>query len=260
MSETTEGADRRGRDAGDPVGSVGEEAAKLLSALHDWAKETGTATMRTRLRRAASGLADGLRDSTSTSPPVARTAGTARSARRSPLCASHEPGGEGTPRLGGELAAAGRGRGPRDARRRDRAGPSGRGEDRPRRRVRGRADHQPTPCAERRAQSHHAHHLRPSPVFCTGPCPVRRQGLVVEEHDLDRTRGWLLPGRPLFTVTAIVLVAEFGWSVMNAARNPLIWYLSLPRGRLEPRTGTSAKRGDLRWPTTGPVPPLYVEP
>jgi hypothetical protein len=37
----TDGDARPGEDGPDPVGSVGEEAAKLLSALQDWATESG---------------------------------------------------------------------------------------------------------------------------------------------------------------------------------------------------------------------------
>jgi hypothetical protein len=37
----TDGDARTGQDGPEPVGSVGEEAAKLFSALQDWAAESG---------------------------------------------------------------------------------------------------------------------------------------------------------------------------------------------------------------------------
>ena len=65
----------------EPVGSVGEEAAKLLGALSEWARDQGTDY---------AGSGRGCRElvratppttSTSTSRPAARTAATARCAR-----------------------------------------------------------------------------------------------------------------------------------------------------------------------------------
>ena len=44
----------------EPVGSVGEEAAKLLNALNDWAKESGASHVQ-GAASAAEGLLDGLK-------------------------------------------------------------------------------------------------------------------------------------------------------------------------------------------------------
>ncbi len=69
---------REGKD-GEDVGSVSEEAAKLLHALQDWAKESGT-EYAGATAAAAEGAARRRTGSTSTSPPAAASAPTARSA------------------------------------------------------------------------------------------------------------------------------------------------------------------------------------
>jgi len=50
-----------GGDSGDPVGSVGVEAAKLLSALQDWARDSGS-EYAGATAAAAAGAASTLRD------------------------------------------------------------------------------------------------------------------------------------------------------------------------------------------------------
>ena len=49
---------------GEHVGSVGEEAAKLLDALQDWAKDSGTSGLADQLRSANEHVATGGQDCT----------------------------------------------------------------------------------------------------------------------------------------------------------------------------------------------------
>lgn len=53
MNDARQGASGAGHDRPDPVGSVGEEATKLLGALSDWARHQGT-----DFSSAAAGAAD----------------------------------------------------------------------------------------------------------------------------------------------------------------------------------------------------------
>ena len=59
----------------------GEEAAKLLNALNDWAKEAGSGQAQAAASAAAGHGGGHAQPSTSTSPPARPSASTARSAR-----------------------------------------------------------------------------------------------------------------------------------------------------------------------------------
>ena len=103
MNDAEDGPEGAGAGVGDgtgageqePVGSVGEEAAKLLGALSEWARDQGTDYAGTAAG-AAGAFANAVQDVNEHVATGARTAATARCARSStssgtpaPRCATH---------------------------------------------------------------------------------------------------------------------------------------------------------------------------
>ena len=80
MNQSATARARRSGRTQDPVGSVGEEAAKLLGALSNWARDQGGDYAGSAADAAGRSPAPS-RTSASTSQPAGRTAATAPCAR-----------------------------------------------------------------------------------------------------------------------------------------------------------------------------------